>query len=134
MISESKQRVRYNETDAMGLVYYGNYLIWFEIGRTDWIRRTGRSYRELETEGYILPVVESHCRYRASAFYDDEISIQTEWKDSEDLNFEFQYKIIRNADGRLLAEGWTKHLCVNKEGRIQKEGTRRLKTLCRSIG
>jgi len=64
-------RVRYAETDAMGVVYYANYLVWFELGRTDWIRAHGMTYREFEEHGVLLPVIEAHCAYRASARYDD---------------------------------------------------------------
>ena len=60
-------RVRYAETDQMGVVYYSNYLVWFEIGRTDWLRETGWTYREMEADGFPLPVIEAHCEYRSSA-------------------------------------------------------------------
>jgi acyl-CoA thioester hydrolase len=133
MITHSKLRVRYNETDAMAVVYYANYLIWFEVGRTDWFRESGKTYRMLEDEGYILPVIEAHCRYIASAKYDDQVVIMTEWEDSPDIYFTFRYKIIRESDKQLLAEGWTKHLCVNKDGRIQRERTKQLKSLCRNL-
>ncbi|HEX2952858.1 MAG TPA: thioesterase family protein [Bacillota bacterium] len=133
LISYSKQRVRYSETDAMGVVYYSNYLAWFEVGRTDWFRETGRTYRMLEEEGIILPVVEAHCRYVSSAQYDDSIVIITEWQDSPDIYFTFQYKVVREPDQQLLAEGWTKHLCVNHDGHIQRGETKRLKESCRKL-
>ena len=69
----SRVRVRYAETDQMGIVYYANYLVWFEVGRTDLLRLTGWSYREMEADGFALPVVEAHCDYRQSAKYDDEL-------------------------------------------------------------
>ena len=68
-------RVRYAETDKMGVVYYANYLVWFEVSRTDWLRHAGWSYRDMETEGFMLPVMQAHCAYRQSARYDDEIEI-----------------------------------------------------------
>ena len=74
--SLSRLRVRYAETDQMGVVYYANYLVWFEVGRTDLLRESGWNYREMETEGFGLPVIEAHCIYRESAKYDDEIEIR----------------------------------------------------------
>ena len=70
-------RVRYAETDKMGVVYYAHYFVWFEIGRTDWLRETGATYRVMEDEGLGLPVIEAHCEYRAGARYDDEMEIRT---------------------------------------------------------
>src|SRR5205807_7689876 len=75
--SISRIRVRYAETDQMGVVYYANYLVWFEVGRTDLLRESGWSYREMETDGYGLPVIEAHCMYRESARYDDELEVRT---------------------------------------------------------
>lgn len=130
MKNTTKVRVRYSETDAMGVVYYGNYLTWFEVGRTEWLRSIGHSYRGLEEKGFNLPVVEAHCEYKAPAHYDDEIIIETEWRETEDLNFFFNYQIVHE-DGRLLATGWTRHLCVNDTGAVQRHGTKQLKTVCR---
>ncbi len=73
----SRVRVRYAETDRMGVVYYANYLVWFEVGRTEWLRETGWTYREMEQEGIALPVIEAHCEYRQPARYDDDIEIRT---------------------------------------------------------
>ena len=78
--TSSGVRVRYAETDQMGVVYHSNYLIWFEIGRTDWLRETGWTYREMEAEGIQLPVIEAHCTYRLGARYDDDIEIRTRAK------------------------------------------------------
>ena len=75
--SVSRVRVRYAETDQMGVVYYANYFVWFEVGRTDLLRDAGWSYREMELEGIALPVIEAHCEYRQSARYDDELEIRT---------------------------------------------------------
>ena len=73
----SRVRVRYAETDQMGVVYYANYFVWFEVGRTDLLRAAGWSYRDMETEGFGLPVIEAQCTYRESARYDDEIEVRT---------------------------------------------------------
>ena len=75
--STSRVRVRYAETDRMGVVYHANYFVWFEVGRTDLLRHSGWTYREMESEGITLPVIEAHCQYRQSARYDDEIDIGT---------------------------------------------------------
>ena len=73
--SVSTVRVRYAETDQMGVAYHANYFVWFEVGRTDWLRTFGVTYRDLEAEGFLLPVIEAHCEYRASARYDDDLRI-----------------------------------------------------------
>jgi acyl-CoA thioester hydrolase len=109
-------RVRYAETDQMGVVYYSNYLVWFEIGRVELLRSLGLSYSRLETEhGCILPVVEAKCRYRASARYDDELQIETSPALLRGSVIKFAYKIYRKADQegkerQLLAEGETVHV------------------------
>ena len=72
---KTRVRVRYADTDRMGVVYYANYLVWFEVGRTEWLRETGWSYREMEADGIALPVIEAQCEYRQPARYDDEIEI-----------------------------------------------------------
>src|SRR5205814_6580298 len=96
--STSRVRVRYAETDQMGIVYYANYLVWFEVGRTDWLREHGWSYRDMETDGYALPVIEAHCTYRESARYDDEIQVRTAAALVSPVRIEFQYVAVRAAD------------------------------------
>ncbi len=113
-------RVRYAETDQMGIVYYANYLVWFEIGRVEVLRTLGLSYRDLETEhGCILPVVEATCRYRAPARYDDEILIETRPALLRGSVLKFAYRILRKgADGdepALLAEGETVHIVCDPQ-------------------
>jgi acyl-CoA thioester hydrolase len=113
-------RVRYAETDQMGIVYYANYLVWFEIGRVEVLRTAGFSYRQLEQEfGCILPVAEARCRYRASARYDDEIQIEAQPALVRASLVKFAYKIWRKASGeeerKLLAEGETTHMVCDKE-------------------
>jgi acyl-CoA thioester hydrolase len=125
MISETNIRVRYSETDAMGVVYYGNYFVWFEVGRTEWLRQIGATYRQLETEGYFLPVVEAHCEYKSPAHYDDLLTITTQLSDDDNIYFDFHYQII--CDSRLLVTGWTRHLCVDQDGRILRKRTKQLK-------
>lgn len=113
-------RVRYAETDAMGVVYYANYLIWFELGRTEWIRAHGVSYRELEEQGILLPVTHASCDYRQSARYDDLIRIETTVARLTRASVAFTYQIVRAAPAPelLLAEGRSEHVFLSREGRI----------------
>ena len=113
----SNLRVRYAETDKMGIVYYSNYLVWFEIGRTDWLRQTGWTYREMEADGIQLPVIEAHCDYRQGARYDDDIEIRTTAKKVSPVRVQFDYEAIRSADGARLATGHTVHATVDRDGR-----------------
>jgi acyl-CoA thioester hydrolase len=113
----SALRVRYAETDKMGIVYYSNYLVWFEIGRTDWLRQTGWTYREMEADGIQLPVIEAHCEYRQGARYDDDVEIRTTAKKISPVRVQFDYEAIRSADGARLATGHTVHATVDRDGR-----------------
>ena len=113
----SSVRVRYAETDKMGVVYYSNYLIWFEIGRTDWLRATGWTYREIEADGIQLPVIEAHCEYRQGARYDDEVEIKTRAKKLSPVRIQFDYQVTRRADAAVLAKGHTVHATVDRDGR-----------------
>jgi acyl-CoA thioester hydrolase len=114
----SQIRVRYAETDGMGVVYYGNYLTWFEVGRTDLLRQLGESYREIEENERIhLPVVEAHCRYHKPARYDDLIDIVTRASRPSRARVQFDYELSRAEDGVLLASGSTLHAAVSRDGR-----------------
>ena len=115
--SLSRLRVRYAETDQMGVVYYANYLVWFEVGRTDLLRQSGWNYREMETEGFGLPVIEAHCTYRESAKYDDEIEVRTTGEMLSPVRVKFAYEIVRAADAATLATGTTVHATVDRNGR-----------------
>ena len=115
--SVSHARVRYAETDKMGVVYYANYFVWFEIGRTDWLRETGATYRVMEDEGLGLPVIEAHCEYRAGARYDDEVEIRTAAALRSPVRLAFDYEVLRREDGALLASGYTVHAAVDRSGR-----------------
>ena len=115
--SVSTVRVRYAETDKMGIVYYANYLIWFEVGRTDWLRGTGSTYRSMEEEGVQLPVIEAHCDYRQGAKYDDEVEIRTTGRKVSPVRVRFDYEIVRAADDAVLATGHTVHATIDRNGR-----------------
>ena len=111
-------RVRYAETDQMGVVYYANYLVWFEIGRTEFCRQHGFDYRDMERDdGLCIIVAEASCRYKASAHYDDEILVKTCLREARRRVLIFGYKVYRLHDQVLLAEGETIHVVINREGR-----------------
>src|SRR5207245_1997748 len=103
--SVSRVRVRYAETDKMGVVYYANYFVWFEVGRTDLLRETGSTYRDLESDGITLPVIEAHCEYLRSAHYDDDLEIHTLGTLLSPVRVEFAYQVIRAAEPTLIATG-----------------------------
>lgn len=111
-------RVRYGDTDQMGVVYYANYLSWFEIGRTEFCRTLGKSYSFWEQEGIFLPVVESHCRYKHPARYDEEIVIYTKVGEIRPSSITFECRVERSQDGKVLANGWTRHVFADREGRM----------------
>jgi acyl-CoA thioester hydrolase len=110
-------RVRYAETDAQGIVYSAHYLVWFEIGRTEWCRQGGINYRQLEEAGYLLVVTKATCRYLAPARYDDEVVIRTSAAGVTRRAMRFCYEIRHPAGNTLLAVGETTHLWVNRKGK-----------------
>ena len=110
-------RVRYGDTDQMGFAYYANYLRWFEIGRAETMRSLGTSYRAIEESGVRLPVMEAHCRYLQPARYDDEVAIETGVAEEGRARVRFAYRIVRVADGVLLAHGGTEHCYLDAAGR-----------------
>jgi acyl-CoA thioester hydrolase len=113
--SETRVRVRYAETDQMGVVYHSNYLIWFEVGRVELIRQLGLNYRQMEEEGCGIAVVDVHARYKAPARYDDELVIETRLLAARGAVVRFGYRILRIADGLLLCEGETMHVVVGMD-------------------
>jgi acyl-CoA thioester hydrolase len=115
--SSSRIRVRYAETDKMGVVYYANYFVWFEVGRTDLLRDAGWNYREMEVDGFALPVIEAQCSYRESAKYDDEIEVRTTGEMLSPVRVKFSYEVVRAADAATLATGSTVHATLDRNGR-----------------
>jgi acyl-CoA thioester hydrolase len=113
----SRVRVRYAETDKMGVVYYANYFVWFEIGRTDLLRASGWNYRDMEAEGFALPVIEASCAYRESARYDDELEVRTTGELLSPVRVKFSYVVVRAADAATLATGTTVHASLDGNGR-----------------
>lgn len=120
-VSDAPVRVRYAETDQMGYAYYANYLAWFEVGRCEWLRSLGWSYRDLETrDAILLPVIEAHCEYREPARYDDELLIRARGDLASPVRIRFAYAVIRAADGAVLAEGHTEHAATDLGGRPKR--------------
>lgn len=117
MKSVSTVRVRYADTDQMGVVYHSNFLVYFEVGRTDYFRQFGFTYRELEKENVFMPVTESYCKHFSSAEYDDELMIVTRLEMISRLKFKFMYEVIRKNDEKRMAEGFTIHVPINGEGK-----------------
>ncbi len=104
--NETEIRVRYGETDQMGVVYHANYAVYFEVGRTEWLREFGLSYSAMEAEGIMLPVISLHINYKNSARYDDVLKVKTRLKKMPTASIEFDYELI-NDKGELLATGNT---------------------------
>ena len=115
--SVTNLRVRYAETDKMGVVYYANFLVWFEVARADLLRSLGWTYREMEAAGISLPVIEAHCEYRRPAHYDDEMEVRTEGRMVSGVRMRFSYTVVRRADQVVSAAGYTIHAAVDPSGR-----------------
>jgi acyl-CoA thioester hydrolase len=111
-------RVIYGDTDNMGQAYYGNYFRWFEVGRSEMFRSLGLPYKAVEENGIFLPVAESHCKYASPAKYDDILVIETSLDPKLKAGLKFDYKIFKEDGRTLIAEGYTKHPCVNGEGKV----------------
>jgi acyl-CoA thioester hydrolase len=116
LISRSRVRVRYAETDTMGVVYHSNFFVYFEIGRTDYFRELGFTYKEMEMHNIFMPVMDCYCKFILPAKYDDELEILTELSALSRIRYKFTYQIVRVGDAKLLAEGYTTHVPVNSEG------------------
>ncbi len=116
---ETTIRVRYAETDRMGVVYHANYLVWFEIGRTEFCRARGFAYKDMEeNDRAFLVVAESYCRYKAPARYDDELIVRTHITELRRRSVRFGYEIVNAADGRIIAEGETGHVVTDFNNRV----------------
>jgi acyl-CoA thioester hydrolase len=113
---ETRVRVRYAETDQMGVVYHANYLVWMEVGRVEFWRAAGLRYRDMEREdGILLVVAEVNCRYCSAAFYDEDIIIRTRIAESKPRMIRFAYEIVSGDDGRVIATGETKHVFCGRD-------------------
>jgi acyl-CoA thioester hydrolase len=115
---DARVRVRYAETDQMGIVYHGNYFVWMEVGRVEYCRAKGIVYSAMESEdGILLVVAEVNCRYAAPALYDEEVDIRTSVAEANTRMMRFDYEVIRVSDNRPLATGWTKHVFCGRDRR-----------------
>lgn len=117
-VVETTLRVRYKETDQMGVVHHTNYLVWFELGRTELIRRQGYSYSELEKRGLLLPVVDLNVRYHAPARYEELVTVRTKIQEFTGAKIVFGYEIVNQENEMRLVTGTTTHLWVNKEMKL----------------
>jgi acyl-CoA thioester hydrolase len=118
--SVSRLRVRYAETDQMGVAWHGNYFAWFEVGRTDLLRERGMSYRELEQQDLYLPVIEARAAYARPARYDDALLIETRIASHSGARVAFEYEVRREADEAPLATGFTAHAAVDGRGKPRR--------------
>ena len=116
---ESKIRVRYAETDQMGIVHHANFLVWFEFGRSEFCHARDFSYKEMERDGALMVVAEAYCRYKSPAFYEDDLIIRTKISDLRSRSLRFIYEIYRPSDEALLAEGETLHLVTDVDKKIR---------------
>lgn len=118
-INETRLRVRYAETDQMGVVYHSNHIIWFEVGRVELMRQLGFSYRDMEShDKRFIAVAEVTCRYRAPARYDDEIIVRTRMRSARESVIVFAYELVRAESGQLIAEGETTHIVTDETMKI----------------
>ena len=119
-VVEASLRVRYAETDAMGIVYHANYVVWFEVGRGEFMRQRGGDYSEFEKQGLYLPVTEVDARFIAPARYDDLVVVRTSVAEVRSRSVTMYYEVLMQDTGQLLVTGHTKHLCMDREGRVRR--------------
>jgi len=129
IINVTNYRVIYGDTDQMGVVYYANYLRWFERGRSEFLRQIGLPYSTIEQQGFHFPVTEVSCRYANSARYDDVIRIETDLAELGRASLSFVYRISRESNNDLLATGRTKHACIDQAGKVTRIPTMLLDAL-----
>ena len=113
-------RTRYFETDQMGMVHHSSFFVWFEIGRTEYLRASGATYRDLEKDDLFMPVLESYCRHLKPARYDDVLQIGTRCERVKRVRLRFDYSVRRPADDALLAEGYTVHVATDAGGALRR--------------
>jgi acyl-CoA thioester hydrolase len=134
-VNETRLRVRYAETDQMGVVYHSNHFVWFEIGRVELLRQLGFSYRDMENkDGRFIAVAEAKCRYRAPVHYDEEILVRTELLNVRDSVVHFGYELRKADDGTLLAEGETTHIVTDASMKIAALPEKYLKAFRAAVG
>jgi len=119
-VVETCLRVRYAETDAMGIVYHTNYIVWFEVGRGEFMRQRGGNYREFEEQGLYLPLTAVDARFLAPARYDDVVVVKTSVSEARSRSVTMYYEVLMQDTGQLLVTGHTKHLCTDRDGRVRR--------------
>jgi acyl-CoA thioester hydrolase len=119
-VIEATLRVRYAETDAMGVVYHTNYIIWFEVGRGEYLRQKGGDYAEFEAHGYCLPLTEVDARFLAPARYNDLVVVRTYVEELRSRSMTFYYEVVMKDTGQLLVTGHTRHFCTDRNGRVRR--------------
>jgi acyl-CoA thioester hydrolase len=120
VVCEARLRVRYAETDQMGVVYHSNYFVWFEVGRVELLRQLGFTYKEMERDDNChIAVVDARCRYKVAARYDEELIVRTHLKNIRESLIHFGYELLRAEDGTLLAEGETTHIVIDESMKIK---------------
>ena len=134
-VNETRLRVRYAETDQMGVVYHSNHFVWFEVGRVELLRQLGFSYRDMESkDGCFIAVAEAKCRYRAPVRYDEEVLVRTQLLNVRDSVVHFGYELRRAEDGTLLAEGETTHIVTDTNMKIAALPEKYLKVFRAAVG
>jgi acyl-CoA thioester hydrolase len=134
-VNETRLRVRYAETDQMGVVYHSNHFIWFEVGRVELLRQLGFSYRDMETnDNRFIAVAEAKCRYRAPARYDEEVVVHTRLLNVRESVVHFGYELRRAQDGSLLAEGETTHIVTDAAMKVAPLPEKYLKAFRAALG
>ena len=118
MVIETQFRVRYAETDAMGVVYHTNYIVWFEVGRGEYFWQQGMDHGDWERQGISFPVSEVSARYLGPARYGDLVAVRTWVQERRSRAVTFAYEVVMSETNQLLVAGWTRHLCVSGEGRV----------------
>ena len=119
-VIETTLRARYAETDAMGIVYHSNYIIWFEVGRGEYLRQKGGDYGRFEATGFYLPVIEVDARFLAPARYQDVVVVRTSLEELRSRSISFYYEVVMQETGQVLATGHSRHLCTDHEGRVRR--------------
>ena len=133
-VHDCRIKVRYAETDQMRFVYYANHFVYYEVARTEWLETRGLPYHVLESTGFAIPVLEAHCVYRSPARYGDELVVRVAPSAVDGLRLRFDYRTLRgSAEGDLLAEGWTVHVCMDREGKPRRPSTE-LRTILEGPG
>jgi acyl-CoA thioester hydrolase len=134
-VNETRLRVRYAETDQMGVVYHSNHFIWFEVGRVELLRQMGFSYRDMESQdNRFIVVAEAKCRYRAPARYDEEVVVRTKLLNVRESVIHFGYELRRAEGGALLAEGETTHIITDAEMKVAALPEKYMKAFREAIG